>query len=99
MSDIVAVLRRAAAGNRLLWTTDGDVAVDPEVFRVAADEIDRLRTAIIAIGDLHQPMWVSAEAKAAGKAPWVCCWCGVADGSWPCDTRLLADEAVENLSR
>ena len=62
-------------------------------------EIERLRAALDEIRDLHQPMWVSEEAKAAGKKPWVCCWCGTADGSWPCDTRLLVDEALEGDDR
>lgn len=65
----------------------------------AADEIERLKRALTEIRDLHQPMWVSAEAKAAGKKPWVCCWCGTADGSWPCDTRLTVDDALTENDR
>lgn len=34
------------------------------------------------------------EAKAAGKEPWVCVFCSVADGSWPCDTRMTVDDAL-----
>lgn len=68
--------------------------LDADVCADAAEEIERLRAALTDIRDLHQPMWVSEEAKAAGKKPWVCCWCGTADGSWPCDTRLVADEAL-----
>jgi len=42
---------------------------------------------------LHQPEWASEDAKAAGKDPWVCELCGVADGHWPCDSARMIDEA------
>jgi hypothetical protein len=45
----------------------------------------------------HEPLWVSDEAKAAGKGPWVCQMCGTADGSWPCVTRMAADAALAAL--
>jgi hypothetical protein len=49
-------------------------------------EIERLRATLRGIRELHQPVWASEQAKAAGKEPWVCQLCGTADGHWPCDT-------------
>lgn len=60
----------------------------------AADEIERLRTKLTEISVLHEPMWVTESAKAAGKEPWCCELCGTADGSWPCTTRLILDGSV-----
>ena len=37
------------------------------------------------------------QAKAAGKEPWACVLCGTADGSWPCSTRMEADEMLAQL--
>lgn len=80
---------------------DFDTMIDSLQSRIGdmADEIEQLRTALTEIRDLHQPMWESENAKAAGKKPWQCCLCGTADGSWPCDTRLLVDEALEGDDR
>ncbi|MBU3689096.1 MAG: hypothetical protein B7C54_05715 [Acidimicrobiales bacterium mtb01] len=59
----------------------------------------RLEAAIDALlseidGD-HQPEWVSEEAKAAGKKPLWCRFCGAGDGSWPCAHRMALDELKE----
>lgn len=72
---------------------------------MARSELDQLRTAarilravaaaLPALLDIHQPEWVSEEAKAAGKDPWVCRFCGTADGSWPCSTRLELDTMAD----
>jgi hypothetical protein len=63
-----------------------------------ADEIERLRAAIdtylAEVNGAHTPEWASPEAKAAGKEPWVCATCGVADGSWPCSERMALDELI-----
>lgn len=59
------------------------------------DEIHRLTAVLVSIRADHQPQWVSEQAKAAGKEPWVCQLCGVEDGSWPCSTRLEIDDALE----
>lgn len=53
-----------------------------------------LRSALAEIRELHQPIWTSPAAKEQGKEPWVCGLCGTADGSWPCGTRIIADEAL-----
>jgi Ni,Fe-hydrogenase III component G len=59
----------------------------------ARHELERaVRMFLTEIDESHQPMWVSEEAKAAGKEPWVCVTCGTADGSWPCGERLSLDE-------
>jgi hypothetical protein len=56
-------------------------------------ELERaVRMFLTEIDESHQPQWVSEEAKAAGKEPWVCVTCGTADGSWPCGERLSLDE-------
>jgi len=57
-------------------------------------ERDRLAAALRQIREIHQPEWVNEKAKAEGKEPWVCIYCSVADGSWPCDTRMMVDEAL-----
>ena len=54
----------------------------------ATQEIERLRAALTEIRDLHQP----TEPVLACRS--TCVWCGAADGSWPCTTRLVADEAL-----
>ena len=69
------------------------------VCRDGADEIERLRAAIDAFiaevdGD-HQPEWASEQAKASGKTPWCCEWCGTQDGGWPCCHRMALDELKE----
>ena len=60
---------------------------------VLAREVLASRKLIADLRALHQPMWFSEQAKAAGKEPWVCELCGTGDGSWPCESVLLIDEA------
>jgi hypothetical protein len=95
--DIVIHLRR--------WAKSLDDS-DMPILRTAADaieirdaEIERLRSAIEAllfdIDEDHQPEWASDEAKAAGKKPWCCRWCGPQDGSWPCSHRMALDTLKE----
>lgn len=63
------------------------------------DKIERLRAAIDAfiteVDDHHTPEWASEQAKANGKEPWCCEWCGPADGGWPCVHRMALDELQE----
>ncbi len=61
--------------------------------RILAREVQASRKLIADLRALHRPMWVSEQAKAAGKEPWVCELCGTGDGSWPCESVLLIDEA------
>jgi len=61
--------------------------------RDLAREVQASRKLIADLRALHRPMWVSEQAKAAGKDPWVCDLCGTGDGSWPCESVLLIDEA------
>ena len=83
---------------RLCWCTQRWGGGSCEMC-VAADEIEQLRNAIdsvlINIDSDHQPAWAGAEAKAAGKRPWCCQWCGPQDGSWPCVHRMVLDELKE----
>ena len=58
-----------------------------------AREAQASRKLIADLRALHRPMWVSEQAKAAGKEPWVCELCGTGDGSWPCESVLLIDGA------
>lgn len=66
---------------------------------LANAEIERLRAAIDAfiteVDDHHTPEWASEQAKANGKEPWCCGWCGPADGGWPCVHRRALDELKE----
>lgn len=61
--------------------------------RKLAREVQASRKLIADLRALHQPMWVSEQAKAAGKDPWVCELCGTGDGSWPCESVLMIDGA------
>lgn len=61
--------------------------------RILAREVQASRKLIADLRVLHRPIWVSEQAKAAGKEPWVCELCGTGDGSWPCESVLLIDEA------
>lgn len=68
---------------------------EPQKYRSKPTEVDRLRAraeaaeaALLAIEAIHQP-----EYHPNGK-PWVCRYCGVADGSWPCATRMETDAVV-----
>jgi len=56
-------------------------------------EVQASRKLVADLRALHQPEWASEDAKAAGKDPWVCGLCGVADGHWPCDSARMLDEA------
>lgn len=52
------------------------------------------RKALADIYATHRPEWVSDAARIAGKEPWCCAFCGTADGAWPCETRIIAAEAL-----
>lgn len=62
-------------------------------------EITRLRAAIdtfiAEIDEDHQPEWASDQAKASGKEPWCCQWCGPQDGHWPCCHRMALNDLKE----
>ena len=58
----------------------------------AVDLLDALDAQVSELLADHQPEWANEEAKAAGKEPWVCGTCGVADGSWPCTSLLIAED-------
>lgn len=40
----------------------------------------------------HGPAWASTQALEAGKEPIGCRICFPSDGSWPCITRMIADD-------
>lgn len=100
------VTRGAAVSERLTdkdvdyWTNDrwvhpldGSRTMVPSHTALLAREVQASRKLIADLRALHRPMWVSDAAEAAGKEPWVCELCGTGDGSWPCESVLLIDEA------
>ena len=94
MTDLVERLRsRYKVICRICGHMNSDMSTVHAVLDEAADEIERLRAALVEISEQHQPIWVSEAAKAAGKEPWVCVYCGTADGSWPCTTKIIVNEA------
>lgn len=59
-------------------------------------EGQRLRSVIAkAVAELvaeHVPQWTTPEAEAASKKPIGCVICWPSDGSWPCTSRMIADD-------
>lgn len=51
-----------------------------------------IRQAITELDAVHQPQWNSNQARADGRTPEGCDMCGSGDGSWPCVTRMVADD-------
>jgi hypothetical protein len=62
-------------------------------------DVERLRAAIdtyvTEVDGCHTPEWASDQAKANGKEPWCCEWCGPQDGGWPCVHRMALDRLKE----
>lgn len=84
--DVMTVARHVAAG-LLEGDSPGDTWVPPHrVLTAAADEIERLREAMTAakteLDTEHRP-------EPDGRC---CIVCGPQDGSWPCVSRLIADD-------
>lgn len=71
---------------------DGDYALplrrDPEIERLRAV----IGQAVAELDAEHRPTWASPTAEAAGKEPVGCVICFPADGSWPCVSRMVADD-------
>ena len=78
---------------RLRWSLHADADIDRTVGELladcadAADEIERLRAALVEIRQLHQPTSTDYGTRA------FCVLCGAADGSWPCTTKIIVNEA------
>lgn len=77
--------------------TEADLNAARARAEMAEARIAAARIEVAEITTNHQPMWVSEQAKAAGKDPWVCHVCGTADGSWPCVARMAAEAALAAL--
>lgn len=56
---------------------------------IAVDQLPTMRAALVAIQELHKPVYEGDEAVGC----WRCDW--EQDGQWPCRTRRLADDALE----
>jgi len=54
--------------------------------------------AVRELDEEHAPTWVSDLAKDAGKDPIGCRMCFPSDGSWPCITRMIANDLRALLS-
>jgi hypothetical protein len=80
-------------------TLTDDLALLGGAVRRHRAEVERLRAAIDAfvteVDDHHTPEWASEQAKAKGKEPWCCEWCGPQDGGWPCVHRMTLDQLKE----
>lgn len=74
--------------DRLRTQLRGITQSDPDAELVA--EVERLRAAITEVlGDL-------SDHQKDPVVPW-CRICGAADGSWPCTTRMVADDLNDAL--
>ena len=55
-----------------------------------------LQTAVAAavaeLDAVHDPMWASHRSEELGEKPIGCALCFPGDGSWPCTTRMVADD-------
>lgn len=51
-----------------------------------------VRQAVAELDAEHSPSWASAVAQKAGKEPIGCIICYPSDGSWPCVSRMIADD-------
>lgn len=56
------------------------------------DVADIIAKAVAELDAEHQPQWYSDNAKAQGKEPIGCTICFPRDGSWPCVSRMVADD-------
>lgn len=59
---------------------------------VTPDENRVIRESAEALESEHWPLWASEQAKANGRPPVGCEICFPKDGSWPCVTRMVADD-------
>lgn len=74
-----------------------DPAYHPnDVIAALITEMRRIRAIVTnAINELdaeHTPAWAGEQAQASGKEPIGCAMCWPHDGSWPCSSRLIADD-------
>lgn len=59
--------------------------------------LDVVKQAVTELDEEHKPMWMSEKAEHTGKDPIGCYICFPHDGSWPCTTRMIADDLRELL--
>ena len=78
------------------------VAASSERERATADRIEVLeraiRDALPQLDDEHAPLWLTPEMEAEGRDPIGCRMCFPGDGSWPCVTRMVADDLAHALA-
>lgn len=65
--------------------------------KMAPDLVETVQETLNEIFATHTPLWYSAVAKAAGKAPIGCMACYPADGDWPCVAKMVADDLEHAL--
>lgn len=53
--------------------------------------------AVVELDAEHYPTWASPKAHEAGKDPIGCALCWPGDGSWPCSSRMIADDLRKAL--
>ena len=68
----------------------GDAIIDEA--NKARDLLRVIEDAVTELDAEHAPMWSSDEMKARGKEPIGCHICFPGDGSWPCTSRMIADD-------
>lgn len=81
----------------MAWSDAGMVDPYDAACERADDAEEAIRKAVAGLDAEHQPMW-SAPGPGytldpqEGKEPAGCCCCFPGDGSWPCVSRMVADD-------
>lgn len=86
------------------WVAYGHRSLDPgpSVERPSATDADLHIAADKAADELialHQPTWATPAAQARGTKPTGCGICFPHDGSWPCLSRMAADDLRRVVDR
>lgn len=80
------------------WCSDGDDCelVEPRFVTSFSRKLVRVITqSITDLESAHRPQWYSYEAQAQGKKPIGCMTCYPAEGSWPCEAAMVAEDLKE----
>jgi hypothetical protein len=80
---------RRSEYDRLRSATD---SIHADLTRHAADLTVAIQRAVRELDAEHQPDWASEQAREAGKDPVGCVMCWPKGGSWPCTSKLIADD-------
>jgi hypothetical protein len=54
-----------------------------------------IRQAVTELDAVHRPMWLTERAEAEGRPPLGCEMCYPGDGSWPCNSAMVANDLRE----